>query len=481
MIVKIFKNKGAGSATASVNYLIGKHGDRENSRVIKGNIELTKQLAESLDFKNRYTVGVLSFEEKNIDESHKREIMDSFEQTLFTGLEQDQYSIAWVEHTDKDRLELNFFVANVELSTGKRLQPYFDKVDRGLVNAWKDVTNYDYQLTDPNDPSKKLDIKPNKDLPKTKKELKNAVHAYLMQQIGLGTIKDRKDVLRALESDLELNIARTTKQSISIKDPDGGQNIRFKGEIYEQDFRVTENYTAENDKASREYQRTRADEIERTRTELFSRLETKRNYMAERYQPSRQKDKQFGNQSIYERHSDRGFNHADDRVSSRQPMALQEISNDGRRIRTDTTAHRTNATGSQNFEQSGNWRERRQVLYREQSQESRNLQISTRQSSADLSNQVELNHAQRLHEQLQQFARRIRATVERIASIGEQAEHTDRVIVRSKSRIDDTERAVTSHHNEIDKRKQNVLGTYREIEQREQAFNEIRQDYDLSR
>ncbi|MEC4460013.1 relaxase/mobilization nuclease domain-containing protein, partial [Klebsiella pneumoniae] len=40
------------------------------------------------------------------------------------GLDKDQYSILWVEHTDKGRLELNFLIPNTELLTGKRLQPY---------------------------------------------------------------------------------------------------------------------------------------------------------------------------------------------------------------------------------------------------------------------------------------------------------------------------------------------------------------------
>ncbi|WP_460182066.1 hypothetical protein, partial [Escherichia coli] len=42
--------------------------------------------------------------------------------TLFRS-EKNQYSILWVEHQDKGRLELNFVIPNMELQTGKRLQP----------------------------------------------------------------------------------------------------------------------------------------------------------------------------------------------------------------------------------------------------------------------------------------------------------------------------------------------------------------------
>lgn len=282
MIFKIFANKGAGSATASVNYLIGKHGEREKATVLKGDIELTKQLAESLDFKNRYTVGVLSFQEKDLPQQTKSEIMESFEKTVFAGLESDQYSIAWVEHTDKDRLELNFIIANVELTTGKRLQPYYDRADRGLINAWKDVINHDYQLYDPNDPKHRLDLQPNKTIPREKNALRDAVHASIRQEVLNGQITDRSAVIAHMEL-LGLQIARTTKTAISIAHPDGGQNIRFKGEFYEQDFRIDESYTAENDRASRDYRTGERERIQRTRTELESRIENKRAYNQERY------------------------------------------------------------------------------------------------------------------------------------------------------------------------------------------------------
>lgn len=45
-----------------MNYLLGKDRDREHAKVLQGNPELTERLADNLEFKNRYTVGVLSFQ-----------------------------------------------------------------------------------------------------------------------------------------------------------------------------------------------------------------------------------------------------------------------------------------------------------------------------------------------------------------------------------------------------------------------------------
>ena len=71
MIVKILGNKGGGSAGAAIDYMLGKERDREGAVLLSGDPDLTARLADNLDFQNRYTVGVLSFEEANIEEQQK--------------------------------------------------------------------------------------------------------------------------------------------------------------------------------------------------------------------------------------------------------------------------------------------------------------------------------------------------------------------------------------------------------------------------
>ncbi|MFW2068199.1 mobilization protein A, partial [Acinetobacter johnsonii] len=90
------------------------------------------------------------------------------------------------EHTDKGRLELNFVIPNVELSTGKRLQPYFDQADRPLVENWKQVTNFNYGLSDPHAPDKAQAIKTlnSQNLPENIKEIKQQIGAAIAEQIS---------------------------------------------------------------------------------------------------------------------------------------------------------------------------------------------------------------------------------------------------------------------------------------------------------
>jgi hypothetical protein len=66
----------------------------------------------------KYTSGVLSFAEADLPAGQREKLMASFERVLMPGLDKDQYSILWVEHADKGRLELNFLIPNTELLTG---------------------------------------------------------------------------------------------------------------------------------------------------------------------------------------------------------------------------------------------------------------------------------------------------------------------------------------------------------------------------
>lgn len=274
MIIKIH-SRGVGSGSGPVDYLLGKDRDREDARLDRGDPEQMVQLIDSTNFAQKYTSGVLSFAERDLDEHQKQQIMDSFERALMPGMDKDQYSILWVQHQDKDRLELNFVVANVELQSGKRLQPYYDKADRPRLNAWKDLVNDHYQLKDPNDPLNKRELCTPNNLPRTKIKACEAITDGLLSVAERGDLKNRDDVIKTLEG-AGFEIARTTKKSISIKDPDGGQNIRLKGAIYEQDFRFGKELRADIEQASERYRASRGDRVQEARATLDRLVERKR-------------------------------------------------------------------------------------------------------------------------------------------------------------------------------------------------------------
>ena len=281
MIIKIH-SRGIGSGSAPVDYLLGKDRDREDARLDRGDPEQMIQLIDSSNYAQKYTSGVLSFAERDLEEHQKQQIMDSFERALMPGLDKDQYSILWVQHQDKDRLELNFVVANVELQSGKRLQPYFDRADRPRVNAWKDLVNDHYGLKDPNDPLNKRELCTPNNLPRTKILACEAITDGLLSVAERGDLKNRDDVIKTLEG-AGFEIARTTKKSISIKDPDGGQNIRLKGALYEQDFRFGKELRADIERASERYRASRSDRVQEARATLDRLVTRKRESNELRY------------------------------------------------------------------------------------------------------------------------------------------------------------------------------------------------------
>lgn len=232
MIVKMFA--GGGSAKNSADYLIGKKHDREEARELRGDIRLTQAIAEQANYSQQVTVGCLSFEEKNIPENQKIELMDKFEDTFFAGLEKEDYSIAWIEHTDKGRLELNFYIANVELSSNKRLKPYFHKADFHLKDSFQKVVNQEYGFSKPEDPEKRQLLRQNKTLNKTAKEIQNETHNFIKNEIETGNITSREEVIDLL--DKAYGISRVTPEAISFKNPNGGRNIRLRGEFYSERF-----------------------------------------------------------------------------------------------------------------------------------------------------------------------------------------------------------------------------------------------------
>ncbi|PMM41469.1 mobilization relaxase [Vibrio splendidus] len=274
MIVK-FHARGAGRGSGPVDYLLGKDRARDGATLDRGDPDAIQDLIDSSPYAKKYTSGVLSFEESDLDRTTKDKIMSSFEKALLPGLDADQYSCLWVEHRDKGRLELNFVVPNVELLSGKRLQPYFEKADKPRINAWKIETNAILKLHDPDDPINKRELTTPRNLPKPKHEAARAITDGLLSMAGNGELSNRQDLVIALEG-VGFSVVRQTKKSISISDPEGGRNIRLKGLIYEQDFKFGAGLREEIETASARYRATSQERIREAREVYRTGVEIKR-------------------------------------------------------------------------------------------------------------------------------------------------------------------------------------------------------------
>jgi len=263
MIVQFFRY-GNGLSKGPLDYLLGKDRDRDYAKVLQGDVSEVSGLIDTSPFAKKYTSGCLSFYEHDLSDQDKQKIMQDFEQALFPGMDQSQYRVLWIEHQDKlneetgeRRLELNFLIPNVEILTGQRLQPYYDKADRPRIDLFKKITNYEYQLHDADDPLYRQAVTTAKNLPKSVNEIKETIDIEATRAVESGLITDRQSMKKWL-SDLGLEITRETKKSLSIKNPNGGENSRnisLKGVIYEQDFRLTETSQQLTIAASERYRR----------------------------------------------------------------------------------------------------------------------------------------------------------------------------------------------------------------------------------
>lgn len=220
-----------------MDYLLNEREAQGTAKLLQGDPELTKSLIDGSTFAQKSVVGVLSFEEANLSEVKKREIMEQFEKSFMSGLEKEQYNILWVEHTDKGRLELNFVIPTQELTTGKRIQPYYHKADLGMKDTFQDYINLKYDLSNPKDPTKEqtITVDDRKLHQKDYKELDLKLHSLVLE----GKIDNREEMVALLrESGVE--VTREGKDYISVKLPESGKAQRFKGGIYGEEFRGIE-------------------------------------------------------------------------------------------------------------------------------------------------------------------------------------------------------------------------------------------------
>lgn len=285
MVVKFFASK-KGGGTASIDYLLNKRTQQGTARILQGDEKITRELIKSMSQKHKTCVGCLSFEEKNIDENLKKDIMQSFENALLTPAMQGRYNILWVEHTDKNRLELNFVIPKIDLESKKSFNPYFHMADLKRIEIWQDSINLKHNFTNPKDPAKEQTIRG------SKKEISlfsdyEALDRFLHEKVSQGLLTSRKSIVELLRAN-SIEITREGKDYISVKLPESKKAKRFKGGIYDEQFTGFEKLRElrqQNESRARAYQqRDNATELERIRTELNKLVQSKDEYYREKIQ-----------------------------------------------------------------------------------------------------------------------------------------------------------------------------------------------------
>ncbi len=305
MLVKFWGiNQGGGDGDGSVNYLLNERVEQGTAKVLKGDANLTKSLLLSLTQKHKACVGCLSFEEPNINESLKYELMESFENALLTESMQNRYNILWVEHTDKGRLELNFVIPRIDLITQKAFTPYYHSADITRIDLWKDCINLKHNFTNPKDLEKQHNIQQHQTKnPKNKELLATYEKLDKLIQDNLGKLFNSRDDIINFLKDNQCEVTRQGKDYISVKLPNEPKAKRLKGFYYHETFRTIADIREQLSEArQRESQRERsnshttsdnhAELLREFENKLHERIEHKQRYYERLHQadPSNPRD-----------------------------------------------------------------------------------------------------------------------------------------------------------------------------------------------
>jgi len=293
-----FAKYGTGGGSGPVDYVTDekrKGRESEPPEVIRGDPNHTRDLIDSLDFKHKYTSGVLSFApNEKITPEMEEAIIERFENVAFAGLEQDQYNILWVRHTHAGHHELHFVVPRVELSTGKSLniKPP-GQLAQDTFDDFRSEINAKYGLADPDDPDRERNVSvPDYELKAIAEAIRNGqkppenirglIDGVLTERAVQGLINNREDVLEHVK-DLGFEVAREGKNYITVTEPESGGRWRLKGALYARDYEPSQ--TLERAETARERDYSRPDEnaarryAERVNQHIAKRAE----YHQERY------------------------------------------------------------------------------------------------------------------------------------------------------------------------------------------------------
>lgn len=226
---------------------------RADVQVLRGDLRTFTALAHSITNVWKYTSGVFAFSlDDNPSDDDINEYLDAFEAHAFAGLKPNQYHFTAVLHEEPNGSKhIHFLVPRVELTTGKALniappghESYFDPL--------RDYFNYKKGWSRPDDPKLKRDtqtpdhdhfqqvsaLKAGLSVCKTAKDIREVIGVYIEQRIQFGEIKNRHDVINAL-NDAEIGeITRISDNFISVKPLGSEKAIRLKGAFYESEFSV---------------------------------------------------------------------------------------------------------------------------------------------------------------------------------------------------------------------------------------------------
>lgn len=258
-----FLEHGKGSAAKASSYVLDKLDHLGNVRagveVLRGDATTFNAICDASPHLWKYTSGVIAWskEDAPTDEQIK-EVLNDFEQHAFAGLEQSQYHLFAVLHTDQDGSKhIHVLTPRLDIESGKSLNiapPGHEK----HFDSLRDYFNTKYEWSRPDDfllmrttQEPNHIVKLNKQAKKillnqnietlTKNQFCKAFDNYVRALLSTQTVKNRTDLIDCISALDGIDSIKPSKNFLAIT-LDNGKTHRLKGDFYHEQFEI-ESYT----------------------------------------------------------------------------------------------------------------------------------------------------------------------------------------------------------------------------------------------
>lgn len=311
---------GKGDPQKAADYLLSDKDHTGKSRSVKpeildGDPNNVAKIASMTTRAHKYASGALAFRDSEKPTlAQQQAVMRDFEATFLPGLEKDKnYAIAWVAHWDKGNLELNYFLATTELTTGKQLNPFPPgTLQHEFNDAWVQNTNqqlgYDQVVTDPLKISRskfEQKIIPLKEATaevcqqaKSHKEIRDNLENIFKSAIEHDEIKSRQDIIDLLKE--HGDIARVGADYISFKPEGEAKAIRLKGPVFEEgaDYKKLKEKSKDYEQSKQQPKDLTQDQFKQNKEKIDRLKQSRLDFFKKQYQQKEKKVRTFGPKSM---------------------------------------------------------------------------------------------------------------------------------------------------------------------------------------
>ena len=254
-----FLNHGKGSPAHASAYVLDKLDHLGNVRagvdVLRGDATTFNAICDSSPHLWKYTSGVIAWSKEDDPTNEQiQEVLNDFEKHAFAGLEQSQYHLFAVLHTDDDSSKhIHVLAPRLDLESGKSLniappghEKHFDSI--------RDYFNTKYQWSRPDDvllmqttqepnhiaklnaqaknilSSQELESLP-------KKQFCSVVDNYVKTLLKTQVVENRADIVACIEQVKGVESVKQSKEFLTVTLTNGKKH-RLKGDFYNEQFEI---------------------------------------------------------------------------------------------------------------------------------------------------------------------------------------------------------------------------------------------------